>query len=207
MKIDINRLFVRPIMVPVISFVIAGILIVTIGELLLGLYETGIAELERKELWFGVILSFVILGVATAAVKAPSGGPLDREIVIGPRGMFDPVPPPVDVAARSGEKGKIADITEGFAVYARSGQLGRVIGIVPGGVEAGRQYRGYLYAEGVRGATPEMWIPFEAVLDVYPATNSVFLAVKGDETETFGWNKPPVWFSRSKVEHELPKTL
>ena len=207
MKIDVNRLFIRPILVPVIALGISLVLIILIGEALLGLFEEGLGELERKELWFGVILSSAILAVATVAVKAPSGGPLDRDVVVGPRPMFDPSPPSVDVAARTGEKGKIADITEGFAIYARSGQLGRVIGIVPGGVEAGRQYRGYLYAEGVRGATSEMWIPFEAVLDVYPTTNSVFLAIKGDETETFGWNKPPVWFNRAKVEHELPKTL
>ncbi|MBA3275756.1 MAG: hypothetical protein H0T72_08175, partial [Chloroflexia bacterium] len=35
------------------------------------------------------------------------------------------------------------------------------------------------------------WIPFEAVMSVYPETRSAFLAIKGDETEHFGWNVPP----------------
>ncbi len=206
-NIDINRLFIRPIVVPVVSFAITAVLIIAIGEVLIGLYEKGLGELERKELWFGVILAVLILAAATAAVKLPSAGPLDKDVVVGGREMFAPALPPVEVRVRSGEKGKIADITEGYNVYARAGQLGRVIGIVPGGIEGGRQFRGYLFTEGVRGATQEMWIPFEAVLDVYPETHSVFLAVKGDETETYGWNKAPASFNRATFELELPKTL
>mgnify|MGYP006276281457 CR=1 FL=1 len=207
MNLDVNRLFIRPVLVPVVSFVITAVFIITIGETLLHLFEEGLGELQRKELWFGVLFAIVILAVATVAVKLPSAGPLDKDVVVGGREMFAPALPPVEVRARSGERGKIADITEGYAVYARAGQLGRVLGIIPGGIEAGRQFRGYLWTEGVRGATQEMWIPFEAVLDVYPETHSVFLAVKGDETETYGWNHAPASFNRVKSERELPKTL
>jgi hypothetical protein len=208
MNIDINRLFIRPVLIPVIAFAISALLIIVIGEALLNLYETGVAEIQRREIWFGTVFALLILAAGAFVVTRPrTGGMLERDVVVGGQPMFAPAPPPVDVAMRSGARGVIADVGEGFAVYARSGQLARVIGIVPGGIEAGRQYRGYIYAEGVRGATPELWIPFEAVLDVYPETRAVFLAVKGDETETFGWNKPPASFNRVKMDTELPKTL
>jgi hypothetical protein len=68
---------------------------------------------------------------------------------------------------------------------------------VPGSVENGRTFRGYIYASGLYGASPQLWIPFEAVYAVYPETRSAFLAIKGDETEAYGWNRMPESMSRS----------
>jgi hypothetical protein len=42
------------------------------------------------------------------------------------------------------------------------------------------------------------------VLAVYPETNSVFLAIKGDETEHFGWNRPPEGLRRGPKNDRLP---
>ena len=60
-------------------------------------------------------------------------------------------------------------------------------------------------ARGMFGASPELWIPFEAVMSVYPETQSAFLAIKGDETEHFGWNVPPESVRRGPARggHEL----
>jgi hypothetical protein len=43
-----------------------------------------------------------------------------------------------------------------------------------------------------------MWIPFEAVTAVYPETQSAFLAIKGDEAESFGWTSPPESMTRGE---------
>lgn len=82
-----------------------------------------------------------------------------------------------------------------------------MIGLIPGGEEHGIRYQGYVYAQGLYGASDELWIPVEAVTAVYPESGSVFLAIKGDETETFGWNRPPEHFRRTPRPPELPKAL
>jgi hypothetical protein len=128
-------------------------------------------------------------------------------VVIGNEAMFAEPVSPVEARMRAGGKGLLTDITEGYTLYARNGEFARVIGLVPGGTEAGRTFKGYIYAEGVRGVSKELWIPVEAVLDVYPDTQSAFLAIMGDETESFGWNNPPQSFNRRRVVQEQPKTL
>jgi hypothetical protein len=206
--LDIPKQVIRPLVVPVVSFVITAVAIIAIGEALLNLFKPDLGEFERKELWFGVLLGLVILGIgALAVIGLPKGSILDREVVIGRRPMFAPAVAPLDVRMRSGGKGAVSDIAEGYTLFARSGEFARVIGLMPGGQEQGRTFKGYIYAEGLRGATKELWIPIEAVLDVYPDTHSAFLAIMGDETEAFGWNKAPQSFNRALVVKELPKTL
>ena len=66
-----------------------------------------------------------------------------------------------------------------------------MLGVLPGGNDYGKRFAGFYYATGLYGASKELWVPFEAVLSVYPDTKTAFLAIKGDETEHFGWNIPP----------------
>lgn len=213
MSFSPGRDVIRPIVVPVLGFALAALCIITIGETLLRLYNHSLAEeLRRRELWFGVLLAVAILGIGAALVLKPSNprkpGLLDREVVIGKRPMFaENDVTPVQSDLRTGDRGVVADITEGYRLFARSGEIARVIGQVPGGTEGGRTFKGYLYAEGVRGGTRELWIPIEAVLDVFPESNSAFLAIMGDEAEAFGWDKAPQSFNRALILHEPPKTL
>ena len=212
MSYSIGRNIIRPIVFPIVAFIFVAFFIIALGEILLNLFESGLAEFERKELWFGVIWGLLIIGVAAllvrpSHVKGARKGVLDKEVVIGHKSMFIDTAPPIAPGSRTGEKGGVRDIAEGYTLYARSGEFAKVIGVLPGGTESGRSFRGYIYAQGVRGASSELWIPIEAVLDVYPETESAFLAIMGDETEAFGWNKPPISFNRAQVVKELPKTL
>jgi hypothetical protein len=204
----IERNFLRPTIVSLCAAGLAALFIVTIGKTLLGLYTKGKPELERGELFFAVGLALAVLGVGAFIATRPRGNSkLDQPVALGHRPMFEPPLPPVEVTARNGPLGTVADIKPGDAVYAQSGQLARVIGVLPGGEEWGQRYQGYIYAEGVFGATSELWIPVEAVIAVYPETHSVFLAIKGDETETYGWNRPPAAFVRTPRAPEPPKAL
>lgn len=208
MHLDVPKQVIRPLVVPVVSFLISAAIIITIGETLLHLFKPDLDEFKRKELWFGTLLGLVFLGIGAFLVRPGQGeGILGREVVIGRKPMFAAPVTPVDASARTGGKGTIQDITEGYTLFARSGEFAMVVGLLPGGTEQGRTFKGYIYAEGLRGATKELWIPIEAVLDVYPDTRSAFLAVMGDETESFGWNKAPQSFNRALIVKELPKTL
>jgi hypothetical protein len=203
-----ERQFIRPTVVPLLVTAITLGLIVLIGKTLLGLYEAEKPELERWELSGAVIMALAVLGIGALLATRPGKlGKLDEPVAIGDRPMFAPPLPPVDVQARNGPLGSVDDIKPGDAVYAQSGQLARVIGMLPGGEEFGQRYRGYIYAEGVFGATAELWIPVEAVVAVYPETHSVFLGIKGDETETYGWNRAPASFRRTPRAPEPPKAL
>lgn len=203
-----ERQFIRPTVVPLLATAIALGLIVLIGKTLLALFESGKPELERLELIGAVCGALAILVIGALIATRPGKlGKLDEPVAVGDRSMFEPPLPPVEVQARNGPLGTADDIKPGDAVYAQSGQLAKVIGTLPGGEEYGQRYNGYIYAEGVFGATSELWIPVEAVIAVYPETHSVFLAIKGDETETYGWNRPPASFRRTPREPEPPKAL
>lgn len=169
--------------------------IATLGETLLALFRPGDTKdrLDRPELWFALALGLAIIGICGFIATRPRGttGPLENEVVIGSRPFFEEPLAPVDVRARTGAPGTVQDIGPGYTLYAQSGALAKVIGVLPGGYDVGKYFSGFLYAEGLFGASPELWIPFEAVMSVYPETKSAFLAIKGDETEHFGWNVPP----------------
>jgi len=192
---------VFPTIVPIGVAVVVGALIVGIGKSLLAVYERGRNEPERIELYLALGLAFAILGLGALIATRPPGslGPLEREIVIGHEPIFAPEVEltPADEAARRGPLGTIDDLDEGDILYARSGALARVLGKIPGGTDDfGRRHRGFIYAKGLYGASDELWIPTEAVMAVYPESHTAFLAIKGDETEAFGWNRPPEGFRR-----------
>ncbi len=199
---------IDPFVIPIAVIVVTAILIVTMGESLLSIFQPGDTKdrLDRPELWFALGLSLLIIfGMAFLATR-PKGstGILEKDVVIGNRPFFQEPLPPVDVRARTGPLGTIADIGPGFTLYAQNGALARVVGVLPGGVDYGKRFAGFFYAEGLHGASPELWIPFEAVMSVYPATKSAFLAIKGDETEHFGWSVPPESVRRGPARREDP---
>lgn len=192
---QIKRHLVDPTVIAIGAVVVTGAIIVTIGNILLGLYKEakGIDSFDRYELWFALGLALVIIAASAIITTRPktSHDPLDKEIVLGRREFFEEPLPPVSAIARSGPEGTVSDITDGYTLYATNGALATAKGVLAGGSDYGRQYAGFIYAHGLHGASDELWIPVEAVTDVYPETKSAFLAVKGDETEAFGWNQPP----------------
>ena len=198
------RNFILPGIVPVGVFIVTAIVVIAIGQTLLSVYEHGTPELERLDLWIATLGSLAVLGLCAFLATRPAGslGPLDREIAIGSRPMLAPPLPPASVQLRRGPQGTLKDLQRGYAIYARNGQLGVVQEVLPEARAEWSHLRlGILYAEGVRGANSEMWIPLEAVSAVYPETNSAFLAIAGDEIEAFGWHKPPAsWNLHQKDE-------
>ena len=201
------RQLVSPAAIFIGVAIVVAVIVIVIGESLLRLHPAEFSsELERPDLWAALIASVAILAVCAFLATRPQGslGLLDREVAIGNRPMFAPDPPPLDLSMRRGPAGSVADITEGFTLYARNGPLARVIGMLPGEEEYGRRRRGIIYASGLYGASDELWIPVEAVLAVYPETRSAFLAVKGDETEHFGWNRAPQSFRRTPHASHFP---
>lgn len=177
-----------------------GIIITLLGRTLISVYEGGNPDrLDRPELWIasGILLAVII--VMGFLSRQPDGtGVLGQEVAIGETGIWDDELPPVDPTARYGALGTTADIEAGYTVYAASGTLAVVHGVMPAGVDYGRRYSGMIYAQGVKSASKELWIPFEAVLSVYPETKSVFLAISGDETEALGWTSPPEGMTRGQ---------
>jgi hypothetical protein len=207
----VKRWFVTPLAIAVGVVIAAAIIIVMIGETLLSLADPEGKQdtIARPELLVALGLATVILfGLAFLATRpAGSLGKLDEQLAIGHKPILTPAPPPPPVELRNGPLGTVEDIDEGYMLYARSGALARALGKVPGSNEYGRRFSGYIYAEGVHGASNELWIPYEAILAVYPETRSVFLAIKGDETEHFGWNRPPLSLARRPGRPEGPKGL
>ena len=190
---------IDPIIIPLVVIAVTWFGIMVIGEAYLGSFQEhemevqGKDRIDRPELWVGVGLALGIIGLMAFLATRPRGttGPLEREVAIGSRPFFEEPLPPIDERARHGRLGTVSDITEGYTLYAQSGALAVVHGVLPGGVDYGKRFAGFLYAEGLAGASKELWIPIEAVTAVYPESRSAFLAIKGDETEHFGWNIPP----------------
>lgn len=182
----------------VLMIAIGGILaliVIAVGEALIALFEPGTTKdrIDRPELWFALGLAGLVLFGFAFLFSRPSGslGAVDRDIAIGSRGIFEEPQPCPTASVHLGERGTIADIEEGYTLYAGNGALAEVRGVLPGGADYGKQFRGFIYANGVTGASDELWIPVEAVMSVYPEAKAAFLAVKGDETEYFGWNVAP----------------
>ena len=207
----IKRWFATPLGIALSAVIVAAIIIFAIGEILLALADPNAEQdsIQRPELIFAIALSGLLLAVFGFLATRPPGttGPLEKAVVIGSTPFLAPAPPPPDVTLRSGPLGTVDDIEEGYMLYARNGALARALGKVPGSYEFGRRFSGYVYAAGVFGASDELWIPYEAILAVYPETRSAFLAIKGDETEAFGWDKPPASISRRPGPAEGPKGL
>ncbi len=191
----IKRHLIDPFIFPIVFFAILGAIIVVIGESLLALFTPGeeVDRIDRPELWLALGLSVVILFGFAFLYSRPKGtlGPIDRDIAIGNRAIFDRDRPTEDALVRRGTLGTIADIQPGYTLYAGNGPLGTVKGMLPGATDFGKQFAGFMYVEGTKGASSELWIPIEAVMSVYPETQSALLAIKGDETDYYGWNQPP----------------
>ncbi len=111
---------------------------------------------------------------------------------------------PIPLSAKYGPEGSVADIVPGYTLYARNGALAETIDVLKSVEDIGGVQRTLIYAKGLYGAQDELWIPIEAVSGVYPDTRSAFLAIAGDEAETFGWNRPPASFSRKERPKETP---
>lgn len=192
--------YVDSVAIPVGFLIGIGIIIVTIGSVFIGVYQGGEKDrLDRPELWIGVgILLGVIAVMAFLARQPEDAGFLGKDVAIGSVGMWDDALPAVDPLARLGEPGSVRDIAEGYTLYAASGALAVVNGMLPGGVDYGRRYSGMIYAQGIKSASKELWIPLEAVTAVYPESRSAFLAINGDETEFLGWTKPPEGMTRAE---------
>jgi hypothetical protein len=203
-----RRQWITPAAIPVGVVIVMAILIIGIGQMLLDYSDHHLSQEspERLELWIASILAIGVIAVAGFITSRPqsSTGFLSRDVAVGSRPIGAADPPPVDVMLRSGTPGTTADISEGYTLYARNGALAKVLGTVAGSEEFGRRFQGYLYAEGLHGASSELWIPYEAVMTVYPETRSAFLAIKGDETEHFGWNRMPSSMRRDPRSTTLP---
>lgn len=204
----VNVKFIRPTVFSLLALLLAGALIVLIGEALLAIIDSSVtSELRRRELWLGVALTVGILAVASFLATRPAGslGRLDKEVVIGSKPMSPAYTlGPVDLSVRHGQPGTIADLGIGYTIYARNGALGEVIDVLQSVEDVGGRARNLIYARGRHGAENEMWIPIEAVTAVYPDTRSAFLAVSGDEIETYGWHRPPSSFSRVDRPKDQP---
>jgi hypothetical protein len=191
----VKQRLIDPFLIPIMVVGVTIALIVSMGESLLSIFQPGETKdrLDRPELWYALVLALVIIGGAGFIATRPKGttGPLEKDVVIGKRPFFEEPLPPIDVRARTGQFGTVSDIGPGFTLYAQSGALAVVEGVLPGAEDFGKRFAGFFYARGLHGASDELWVPFEAVMSVYPETQSAFLAIKGDETEHFGWNVPP----------------
>ncbi|MEJ7839226.1 MAG: hypothetical protein WKF81_10435 [Thermomicrobiales bacterium] len=206
----IKQKLIDPFVIPIVVIAVLIAVIITVGELLLSVVTEGTTKdrLDRPELWMAVgAMALIIFGFGFLASRPQSAMPmLNKPVLVGgDRAFFDPLRPPLDEQLRQGQLGGIDDIQPGFTLYAQSGALAKVLGVLPGGNDYGKQFAGFFYATGLFGASKELWVPFEAVLSVYPETKIAFLAIKGDETEHFGWNLPPESLRRGepRINEEL----
>jgi len=200
--------WIRPAIVAIIAAGITGTFIFLIGHLLLRFSDHSITqELERKELWIGLALTVGILAVASLLATRPAGalGPLDKPVALGKTPMAGELDlSPIPLTAKYGVEGTVADLREGYTLYARNGAFAETIDILKSVEDVGGFQRTLIYAKGLYGGQNELWIPIEAVSGVYPESESAFLAIAGDEAETFGWNRPPLSFSRTERPKETP---
>jgi hypothetical protein len=192
------RHFILPVIVPVGVVLVVGLIVTGIGMTLRHFYneEYFHEEFKRTELYIAILAAIVvILGGGALAMYKGSLGALDQPVAIGHRPMLAPLPTPQEIQARRGPVGSPQDIRPGFILYARNGALAKVIEMLPalqGDIPSHRM--GFIYAQGLHGADDELWIPVEAVAATYPQTKTAILAISGDETAAFGWNKPPAAF-------------
>ncbi len=200
--------WIRPAIVAITACAITGVCIFLIGHLLLRFADHSITEeLRRQELWIGLALTVGILGIASFLATRPAGalGPLDKPVALGKTPMAGELSlAPVPLSAKYGPEGTVADLAQGYTLYARNGAFAETIDVMKSVEDVGGVHRTLIYARGLYGGQDELWIPIEAVSGVYPESRSAFLAIAGDEAETFGWNRPPSSFSRTERPKETP---
>lgn len=197
---EFGQKYIRGLAVPAGFLALIAIFIIGIGTMFINAYQGGEKDrIDRPELWIGIGILVGVIGLMAVLSRMPAdAGFLGKEVAIGDSGIWEGDLPPVDVTATMGPVGTKADLAPGYTLYARSGALAHVNGILPGGIDYGRRFSGMLYAEGVKSASKELWIPFEAVVAVYPESKAAFLAISGDETEALGWTHPPEGITRGE---------
>lgn len=197
---EFGQKYLRGLIVPIGFIILIVMFIIAIGTSFINAYQGGEKDrIDRPELWIGIGILLAVIGVMAILSRMPEdAGFLGKEVAIGDSGIWEGNLPPVDITATMGPVGTKADLAPGYTLYARSGALAHVNAIMPGGVDYGRKFSGMLYAEGVKSASKEMWIPYEAVVAVYPESKAAFLAISGDETEALGWTNPPEGMTRGE---------
>ncbi|MGC4108055.1 MAG: hypothetical protein QM753_17165 [Thermomicrobiales bacterium] len=198
---QIRQKFIDPLFVPIAMFAITGALIIGIGNLVLSVHEPGIKDrFGRPELWVALGASLLVIAAGGFLARRPhTGGRMEQAIVVGSTPMLahdSYTAKPVPSEARFGAQGSVEDVAEGFTLYALSGPIAQVVDTVPGGTERGKTFAGFFHARGIGGASNHMWVPFEAVSEVYPQAKTAFLTIRGDEIESFGWTTPPASASK-----------
>ncbi len=200
--------FIRPLVVFLVAAVLVGGAIVLIGETLLNVHDAHFtSELKRKELWLGVGLTVGILAIASFLATRPkdSLGPLDDDVAIGSKPMRGEISASVaNPYLTQGAPGVVADIAPGYTLNARNGEFAQVVDVLQSVEDVGSRQRTLIFARGLHGVSDELWIPIEAVTAVFPDTQTAYLAVSGDESESLGWNLPPASFSRIERPKETP---
>ena len=200
--------WIRPASVAIVAALLTGFGIYLIGHLLLRMSDHSVTqELQRKELWIGLALTVGILAIASFLASRPAGalGPLDRPVAIGKTPISGELnSATIPLTAKYGAEGTVADLAQGYTLYARNGAFAEIIDVMKSVEDIGGVQRTLIYAKGLYGGQTELWIPIEAVSGVYPESSSAFLAIAGDEAETFGWNRPPLSFSRTERPKETP---
>ena len=200
--------WIRPASVAIVAALLTGFGIYLIGHLLLRMSDHSVTqELQRKELWIGLALTVGILAIASFLASRPAGalGPLDRPVAIGKTPISGELnSASIPLTAKYGAEGTVADLAQGYTLYARNGAFAEIIDVMKSVEDIGGVQRTLIYAKGLYGGQTELWIPIEAVSGVYPESSSAFLAIAGDEAETFGWNRPPLSFSRTERPKETP---
>ncbi|MGN6031293.1 MAG: hypothetical protein ACTHQE_06470 [Thermomicrobiales bacterium] len=193
---QIRQKFIDPLLVPIGMFALTGLLIVGIGSTVLAVHEPGIKDrFGRPELWVALGASLAVIAIGGFLATRPHrGARIEQPLVIGSTPMLEHdgyTAQPVPAEARVGAQGTVQDVTEGYTLYALSGPIAQVVGTEPGLTDRGKTFAGFFHARGIGGASNHMWVPFEAVTEVYPEARTAFLSIRGDEIESFGWTNPP----------------
>lgn len=198
--------YIGPFLLPIGLLVIVVGVLALVGEMYLWMFIPGDTpdRLNRPELWTSLGILLGVIAIIAFVSTRPKGslGILEKDVMFGRKSLWSDELPPVDARAASGEPGTIEDLNAGYTLYAQSGALGRVLGLLPGGSDYGKRFSGFMHVEGLGHTADQMWIPFEAVSAVYPETQSAFLAIKGDEAESFGWTSPPESMTRGESRHK-----
>ncbi|HEV2529876.1 MAG TPA: hypothetical protein VGT61_15640 [Thermomicrobiales bacterium] len=188
---NFGKLFLRPLLITAIVAAAAIGYVVGYGEALLAVVDHSIEKnsLARPEIWVAVIPAAIIVILATLIAYSPAGrfGFLEKQTLFGKEPLFAPAAPGPSVLAKRGVTGRASDVAAGWSLYANDVPLGRVVGIVPGRRGEGA----FLFTNGFAGQPRQIWVPMDAVNEVYPETRSAFLRMRGLDAAAYGWTTMP----------------
>jgi hypothetical protein len=176
---NFGKLFLRPIILLVIVFAFAVGWVVGYGEWLLAVVDPSVDRdsFARPEIWVAVGSAAVIVIGAGLIAYSPPGrfAFLEQRKLVGREPIFTLPPPGPAAVARHGATGSVGQIGGGYTLFLRDQPLAYVVGTVPGR----RGQGGFLYAAGFEGNARQIWVPVEAVAEVYPDSQSAFLTARG----------------------------